>query len=174
MIRPGRPLPAAIAAAAALAACGGSSTCADPSRAGFFSGVRDIAGGCYAGEERRLSGELAAAQARRDSMRAEAEALEARAGSLSRERGAAARRLAAVRRDLVELSRTLDHLSLDPAARGETVAGLRGEEGELARRVRQADPGAGDRGAIERLEAENRHLAAQINEVLKALPGATR
>ena len=173
MTRRGRALLAAIWAAA-LAACDGSSTCGDPSRAGFFSGVRDIAGGCYAREERRLSAELAAARARRDSLWTEAEALEAQAESLSREQGVAARRLASVRRNLVELSGTLDRLSLDPATRGGTVAGLRADEGELARRVRQVDPRADDRAAVERLEAENRHLAAQINEVLKALPGATR
>lgn len=178
MIRLG-PLPIAGIAAVALAACD-STTCSDPARAAFASGVANIVSGCYAREERRLAGDLEAAQARRAVLQAEADALEVRAASLSREQQSLVRRIAASQRELAELSLSLDRLARTHAAPGGEVVSLRRREAaqaDAARTVLRPDAPLDDRAMralVERLEAENRHLAAQINTMLRDLARATR
>lgn len=151
-----------------LLGCAGES-CTDPRRAGFFDGIGNLASGCYAREEARLSDDLAAAEARRATLRAEAEALEGRARGLEAKQAALARRVAAVKRELAERSRAIDRLM---ARQAPAAPALRAEEVALDEAARTADPE--DAARVARLEAENRELSDRIAAAVRALGGATR
>jgi chromosome segregation ATPase len=164
----------AIASSIWLAGCG-TDTCSNPAQAGFFGGVGNLMSGCYAREEERLSVELAAVQARRDALQAEAAVLEQRAQQLASERRVLTLRLAATQRELADLSRRLDPLSNTGTAAQAEVARLRSQEAGLASRLRLAGQTGTppEEGDVRRLEEGNAQLRVQIQTLLRRLGRAT-
>jgi chromosome segregation ATPase len=141
----------------ALAACQGTQ---DPSRAGFFDGVRNLSDGTYDRRREARETTLAARQA---------DALEARATALSAERGAAT---AAARRQDAErrMARLAGDLRQDQARiadlrrqRGTEATGLSAEAARIeAERAAAARRGA-DAAALADLEARQQALRRAVD-----------
>ena len=122
-------------AAASLAGCAGRET--DPSRAGFFSGLGNMASGTYQQRQGALTQQAVDAEQQRDAERQNLASLQAQRDALAAERNRLNQNVAALNRRLAQARR-------DPQADPQRVANLEAEtqrinaQAESLRRANQA------------------------------------
>lgn len=154
----------AVTGALMLAGCADCSN--DPSQVGLACAAKNTIDGTYREDDAKIQRQIAALEARRESLEAEAMRLDREARALRGERQAATRRLARLNAETAEMNGRLEELSRRQAVSPAQVDALRGREERLSRAVLRADEESVTQAEIARLEAERASLEASIQQLL--------
>ncbi len=151
----------------ALMGLGACSNCSDdPSQAGLGCAVVNTQTGVYEARDAEIRAEIAALEARRDSLAREARRLSAEAARLQGESARAAERLSTINQRTSRMHAELADLTRKEQVDRGRLALLQAQAADLADELEGAD--VGDQAEIERLEAERARLQSEISTLIDA------
>lgn len=154
----------------AVLVLGGCARTEDPARAGFFSGIANLADGTYERRGAELDRRAADSEAQARYLEQRAAALETERRQLDAEEQALRARTARLDAELAAMRRRLAEARRQQGADQARLAELQARADALRRRqeqVEQAPPDPALTAEIERIERENRELMALIDRMMQ-------